>query len=1000
MGAGTVWFGVLGPLAVVRDGVDVPIDRPRHRALLGFLLLHANRPVTTDALIEAMWGGRPPGTARTQVHAMVSAVRRALADAGDRERISTVGGGAYLCSVAEGELDLARFDAAVADARRIGGDAGAWRAALGLWRGALLDGVDAPYVDSARALWAERRMAAHEKAVDLDLAANRQADLVPELTELVAAHPVSERLVERLMLALWRCGRQADALGEARALRARLADQLGLDPGRSFADLEQAIRTQDPTLSLAPAPPVPAQLPAEAGGFTGRQAQVDQLDALVDDRVCVLTGAGGVGKTTLAVRWAGRARGRFPDGQLYANLNGYALTPPLRPIDVLARFLRALGVAPEQVPIDPEEAAALYRSLLADRRILVVLDNAAGAEQVRPLLPGSPTCLALVTSRDRLAGLVARDGARRVDLDVLPPGEAVELVRTIIGADRARAESAAVAELAELCGGLPLALRIASATLADRPELGVAAYTAQLRDGDRLSELEIDGDESSSVSTTFALSYRGLSEELRALFRLLGAVPVTDFSAELAAVLADIPVAHARKLVNRLVDAHLLERGSSGRHTFHDLVRLYAHRRVEVDHDGQALSAALERVRGWYLGTARTAAERLYPGALRLPLPATAEGAADAGLEWLEAERANLVALVRDCAEHGPAPTAWLLADSLRGYFYLRRYPVDWFEVAGLALAAATKAGDARAEASAHLSLGHASLGVSDTDRAIAEFGAALALAERSAWSEGVGALHNNLGLVHVWRGEPAKARSHLEQAAALLPPHTAPAQRATTLSNLAYAEHLLDARTDVLSTLDEALALHRQVGNADGQVDTLVKTGVVHRDEGRHDQAAECAAAALAIARDTGSAEFHVRALLLSGSVRLHLARLDDAVDHLTEALTAAREADFAYGVADALLLLAKVDLRHEDPDRARARVTEAQAIAEKYGYRILQGDSSLGMADIDLATGHSARATTHATHALRLHTETGSRIGLAAVREVLTRLPAGTHIPNRFSM
>ncbi|WP_054048880.1 BTAD domain-containing putative transcriptional regulator [Alloactinosynnema sp. L-07] len=985
-----MWFGVLGALRVVGDGAAVIIDRPRHRALLGFLLLHANRPVTTGALIEAMWGGRPPGTARTQVHAMVSTLRRSLADAGDRERISTVAGG-YLCSVADDELDLAQFDAAVAEAKTIGDAAqagAAWRAALALWRGPVLDGVDAPYVEAARAALWERRIAAHEKAIDLDLALRRHADVVPELTELVAANPVTERLVEQLMLALWRCGRQADALREARELRARLAEQLGLDPGRSFTDLEQAIRTQDPALSpAAPAAPVPAQLPAPARGFTGRRAQIEHLDTLVADQVCVLTGAGGVGKTTLAVRWALRERERFADGQLYANLNGYALTPPSRPIDVLARFLRALGVAPDQVPMDAEEAAALYRSLLADRRMLVVLDNAANAEQVRPLLPGSPACLALVTSRDRLAGLVARDGARRLDLDVLPRDEAAELVATIIGADRAAAEAAAVGELVELCGGLPLALRIAAATLADQPDLGVADYAEHLRAGDRLSELEIDGDDTSSVSATFALSYQGLPEDLRSLFRLLGALPVTDFSADLAAALAGVAPTDARRLLNRLADVHLIERSAPGRYTFHDLVRLFAHRRAETDHNGQALAAAGHRVREWYLTTARAAAQRLYPGALRLPAPPGPPS--PAGLDWLEAERANLVAVIRHCAEHGPTSVAWLLADTLRGYFYLRRYPVDWFEAAGHALTAAAKAGDTQAQASARLSLGHACLGVNDTDRAITEFDAALELAQASGWSDGVGTLHNNLGLVYLWRGELRAAREHLAHAVALLPGETAPAQRATTLSNLGYAEHALGTSADPLDLLAEALRLHGQVGNADGQVDTLVKTGLVHRDEGRVDQAASCAAAAAAIARDTGSAEFHVRALVLSGSVHLLLNHLDQAAADLETALSKAREADFTYGVADAQLYLARVDLGRGDPAGARDRVAEAKGIADKYRYRLLQGDSSTALAEVDLAVGDLEEAAHHAAHALRAHGETGSRAGLAAVHEVLARLP-----------
>jgi hypothetical protein len=371
------------------------------------------------------------------------------------------------------------------------------------------------------------------------------------------------------------------------------------------------------------------------------------------------------------VRWAHRARARFPDGQLYVNLRGYALTPPLRPIEALARFLHALGVGAEEVPADEAEAAAMYRTLLADRRLLVVLDNARHADQVRPLLPASPGCLVLVSSRDRLLGLVARYGARRLTLDVLSPTEAHELLARILGQDRVAAEAAATAELAQMCGLLPLALRIAAANLLDQPGRGIADYVTELSETRRLAGLAVDGDPDATVRTAFDTSYAVLEPDDRRMFRLLGLVPGPEVTAPAAAALADVPLRRAAQLLDRLAGAHLLEPRTPGRFGFHDLLRLYARQGTQQEDEAKVRQEASERLLAWYLHGADGATQLLYPTVVRLPLPAasshlpvpTFDDRAQA-LAWLDAERPNLVAAVQHAADHGPRPSAWLLADN------------------------------------------------------------------------------------------------------------------------------------------------------------------------------------------------------------------------------------------------------------------------------------------------------------------------------------------------
>jgi DNA-binding SARP family transcriptional activator/Tfp pilus assembly protein PilF len=1061
-------FRILGPAEVWAGGWRVPITGSLRRALLAGLLLHANQVVATDALLALLWDGAPPRTAVASLQVMVHRLRRALEPVAPGRLVTRPGG--YLLVVQPGELDLDRFDQLVADGKaalaagRPAEAAAALRRALELWRGpALLGAAVTEWLRGQAARLEERRLAALEDRIEADLRLGRHADLVPELEGLVSAAPLRprERLFGQLMVALYRSGRQADALAVYRRLRARLAGDLGLDPGSELQRLEQAILRNDPALAApaagggadnlgagAAAAPgvVPAQLPADVVDFTGRGGELEQLDTLLAPGgraqaeggptgtvIAIVAGTAGVGKTALAVHWAHRVASAFPDGQLYVNLRGHASAPPLRAVEALTLLLRALGVDPERVPVEEQEAAGLYRSLLAGKRMLVVLDNAAGADQVRPLLPGSAGCVVLVTSRDRLDGLVAREGARRLTLGVLPPAEARALLSRIIDRERVEAEPPAAAELARLCAYLPLALRIAAANLAAHPHHSIAAYNRELAGDDRLAALAVDGDGEAAVRAAFELSEAALPAEARRLFRLLGLVPGPDVSAGAAATLAGISAERAHLLLERLAGAHLLDQHAPGRFAFHDLLRLYAGQLARARERPAARQEAVERLLGWYLRRADAAARVLYPHLLRLPPQELArlagsgfhEGEQAEPLAWLDAERPNLVAAVWHAAAHGPRPAAWLLADTLRGYFALRRHTVDWLAAARAGLAAASSDGDARAQAACRLSLGHAYWSLGGYPSAAEHYQAALALARRAGWEEGEATILANLGLVHWELGQLEPAADQLAQALALdrrtgrragqanhlanlgfverelgrldrAADHCAEALalyrelgsrggEANALSNLGLVHHDLGHLDRALTHLTEALARYRAIGDRSNEGDTLNALAAVHRDHGRYTEARDHAQAALALARKIGDRRTQADSLNTLAATYERLGRHRQALGHHAQALQLARETGTRYQEAEALVGLSTVRRQLGALDQAVREARQALAIARRAGYRLLEGHALLALADAHLARGDLRRALRAARAALAVHSQSGHRLGEARARAFL---------------
>jgi DNA-binding SARP family transcriptional activator len=651
-------FEVLGPLRVRLGEQPVPLSAPMPRMVLGVLLTRANTPVPVDVLVDALWAGQRDPRAAKKLQLHIHRLRRAL---GDPTRILYENGG-YTLRVHRGELDAECFESALTESTGTGQHARAvvlLRQALGLWRGdPFSDIVDLPLLRAEADRLSERRLAGLAQLYTAELACGHATVIVPELVELASRHPMREQLQGLLMTALYQAGRQADALEVYQRTRGALVEQLGLEPGNELQRLEHAILTGDPMLATPGTPSIaPAQLPADINDFTGRKAQlatVAHLAGAADRSASVLvaiTGKAGVGKTALAVHAAHRLRDQYPDGQLFVNLRGTEANP-LCATDVLARFLRSLGVDPTAIPEDAEERAALYRSRLADRRLLILLDDAAWEAQLRPLLPGTSGCVVLVTSRARLAGL---GSARVVDLDVFEPDQALELLARAAGPQRMAAEPAAAQEIVRLCGFLPLAVQVAGARLAARPHWPLSRLEADLTDEDtRLDTLRLGDLE---VRASLARSYETLEVMARRAFRLLGLLEIREFAPWVTAALLDIPQAKAEELMDTLVDLHLLDvagRDASGRlrYRFHDLLRAYAREVVAVAEPENCRFAALDRAFGGWLALAEEAGRSMAGSAFAgTPVAGTCWRPEESVVRsvltdpagWLEAEWAALM---------------------------------------------------------------------------------------------------------------------------------------------------------------------------------------------------------------------------------------------------------------------------------------------------------------------------------------------------------------------
>ena len=734
---------------------------------------------------------------------------------------------------------------------------------------------------------------------------------------------------------------------------------------------------------------VPWQLPAPVGHFVGRAAELAALTGLLDEHgagapgtmvISAVGGTAGVGKTALAVQWAHQCAGRFPGGQLYVNLRGYDSAEPMAAADALAGFLRALGVPGQEIPPEEDERAACYRSLLAGRRMLVVLDNARSAEQVRPLLPGSPACAVVVTSRDTLAGLVARYGAVRLELDLLPQADAAGLLQELIG-ERARADPDAVAALAVRCCRLPLALRVAAELAAARPADPLAALAGELADQQRrLDLLEAGGDPRTAVRAVLSWSYRHLDAAAARVFRLAGLHPGPDFDAYAVAALADADLGQARRMLDVLARAHLIQPVGPGRYGLHDLLRAYARELAARDGE-QEQHATLTRLFDHYLYTAAAAMDTLYPAERhrrpRIPASATPVPPVtgpDAARGWLDAGRATLVAVAVHAAEHGWPSHATRLAATLYRYLDYGGHHPEAIIIHSRARIAAGQAGDTAAEATAVTALGVVALHQARYQQATGYLEQALALFRQTGDRAGQARALNNLGLASHHHGRNAQACGWYEQALALFHETGDQASETGVLANLG----LLDVRQgrydQASSRLRQALALARTTGNQAVEAVALVNLGEVSGRQGAYQDATALLQQALAVARETGDRDHETAALIRLGDLCRRLGRPEQASAHLRQALAVARETGDRHDEADALNGLGDVLLGTGQYAKARAQHAAALGVASQTGGTYQQARAHHGLARAHQADSHPGLARRHWQQALTRYTGLGA--------------------------
>ena len=902
-------FGVLGPLQVLADGRQLVIGRKGMRGLLAMLVLEANRVVPIDEIVDSLWADEPPATARTIVHGYVSRLRRMLeeADPAGSARILTTPPG-YQLSVDPWRLDFHRARQLVSSARGKPAPIRAQllRESLGLWRGQVLADVPGDPVTSDLE---ELRLAAVEERIEAELELGRHLELVGELRQLVNDYPFRERLVGHMMRALYRSGQRADALEAYQRFHRRVVDELGIDPGPGLRVLHEQVLRDDPALSspgpgepaLVPPRPgvvVPAQLPAAASGFIGRDEELTWLDRLCDSRdlaattIAVVNGAAGIGKSELAVTWGHRRAEQFPDGLLFASLNGFAPDrDPVEPAEVLARFLLALGVPADGVPRDLDDRVGLYRSVLAKRRVLVVLDDAWDPEHVRLLLPPGAGSVVLVTSRRRLESLVVSNGARLLTLDTLSEDEATRLVDEVVGKPLSDQEPSAVRKLVELCGNLPLALRIAAAKLVFSPEWTVEALVAQLSDDEaRLRTLDL-ADTGVGVERALAVSYRNLPPELADTFRAAGLVPGRWVSPHAIAAVCDIDLSTAAARLADLADAHLLVEQWRGGFVLHDLVRLYARGVVEDRECG------LRRLLSHYLAACDHARRLIRPasdgldftGDSTAPRPATSAQA----LSWFDKEWSNLIALVHAGAEAGLHEQVWQLVRLVHTYCVTRLVSREWHGIAEFGLASARVIGDRRGE----MLVLHA-----------------------------VHDINNRAGAL---RGTLDQARSAHRIAVELGEPR----YLVMTLNQLALALVAEGRVEEALGHHRQAVDLARRDGDALGEATALNNLAQVEQRLGQREAAAEHQFSAMEIYHRTGDERAYAVAMNNLAELYAELGLLTEAEEHARQGVELAHGGSMQFEEAFGRQVLGTVLAKRGERVAAQAELAESLRLFVRLG-------------------------------------------------------------------
>jgi DNA-binding SARP family transcriptional activator/tetratricopeptide (TPR) repeat protein len=901
---------LLGPVDLLRDGVPGEVPGRSLRTLLAMLSLRIDEIVSLDQLVEVLWPGSAPATAANTLQRHLSSLRGVLTGVAT---ISARPPGYVLSplpAMTADATDVRVAERLIAKSRQSPDPAEQvvlLREALALWRGDALGGVvDSAYLSGQMERLARLRSEAQRNLVQARIARGEGADLVGELEDLLSGAPYDEQLHCQLMLALYRAGRQADALAVARRLREVLAADLGIDPGSAVRDLETAILRQDAALAgpVARRTHSPAQLPGTIAGFTGRRREIAGLDArLASTRdagswpaivISAVSGTAGIGKTALAVQWAHYVADRFPDGQLFANLRGFDPTrPPAEPGAVLRVFLEALGASTGRIPDDLDAQVGLFRSMLAGRRVLVVLDNVRDSDQVRPLLPGAPGCLAVVTSRNRLASLAALEGAHLVPLDLLTPAEARELLARRLGRDRVQAGDRAVDEIIAACAGLPLALAIVAGRAASRPHLPLAAVAAELRAAASTLDAIRGEDTATDLRAVFSWSIDALSPEAARLFRLLGLHPGPDLTAPAVASLAALSPDKCVAALAELIGAHLVDEPVPGRYMLHDLLRAYAAelagQRTETDQRD-----ARRRMFDHYLQTAHAGALQMGPLMESITLPEPGPGVfperlldENQAMTWFRAEHAVLMAMVEEAAAQGFARHAWQLAWSLDTPLHRAGRWRDEVRVHTVAAKAAKAAGESAAAATVTLLLGRGRSELREWDAAEHAVLEALRL-----YQERGDARLEAHALIYL--GQIALLRGRLDQGVAITGQAVQLCQQigeqlglGAALGNLAEAHYERGEYQHARELSRQALDVRGQTGDREGNIPCWLVLGDIERDTGETTQAMHCYGTAARLSREVGNILYLATALTRLGDVQSLMGRWPAAERSWREALT-----------------------------------------------------------------------------------------------------------------
>ncbi|MER7275894.1 BTAD domain-containing putative transcriptional regulator [Dactylosporangium sp. NPDC000244] len=872
---------LLGPIDVLVGGEPRPVQGLRRKAVLAVLGLHAGDVVSTGRLVELVWDGAAPPNAVNALQSHLSYLRRTLSDkAAVRSRPP-----GYVLDVGPDGTDVAVAERLISAGLRDGDDAGRARdlqRALDLWRGQ-------PMADATGVTWLEEQaerlgqlwLQGKRALLQARLGLGQHARLLPELEQLTREHPFDEQLHGQLMLALYRMGRQADALSAFHRLRRTLREDLGIEPGPALRELESAMLRQDEGLDPPPAPaPVtvaapepprtrPAQIPLAVRTFAGRDGQLARLDALLPAEwtppgsavfVAVVSGTAGVGKSALAVHWAHRVADRFPDGQLYVNLRGFdPADAPMPPADAVRGFLAALGVPAELIPADLAGLSALLRSRLAGRRVLILLDNARDAEQVRPLLPAAPGCLVVVTSRDPLTSLVAIEGAVPVPVDLLTDAEARDLLVSRLGARRVAAEPDAVERIVARCARLPLALAVVAGRAATRPELPLSALADEL--GARRSTLDAiaGADPASDVRAVFSWSYRALSPAAAEVLRRMSLGPGPDLGIDAVASLAGVPPAAARAGLAELDRAGLVVEQRPGRYTFHDLLRAYAAELAESHDPDAERAAAVHRLLEHYVGTAQAAAQQLDPArdpqprAARHPAIAVPAPPREQAQAWFADEHRALLAAVHRAAELGLDEHTWRLAAALTTFLdWHGRWP-ELVAIQEAALRALRRLGDRPGQGAASCELGQMYARIGRFDEAHQYLWTALCLFEQLDDAPGLARAHYHLGWLQHAQRRYRDALNHSEQALALFERLGDKLWRARALNATGWIMGQLGEYERALRRCRDALVENREVGDRHGEAGTWDAVGYAHHRLGDPRQAVACYGHALRAYRELG---------------------------------------------------------------------------------------------------------------------------------------------------